>query len=351
VHRDLKPENFMFDREGGSHLRLIDFGFAKYTHGKALKEALGTLSYAAPEVLKGNYGKECDLWSIGVMLFVMLAGTMPFFGASPSETKQAIGRGGFRMKPEVWSNVSADAVDLVRNLLVVSPRKRFTALQALHHPFITRNNKGPQLSHSHVQVVDAFRKFGKSSEFHRAAMLMCAHTLTNDERRNLRDVFLDLDTDDSGTINVEELRSLTVGEQHMSEAEFREIFHAMDFNNDGEIHYVDFLAAISCLSINFDDQHLQDAFNRFDRDQDGYISKKELKQVLGQSGGMALKMIEEADRDGDGRISFQEFALLVRAAPHANTEAGNNEEDDDCEEWDEDEEEDPGGKCQECSIQ
>ena len=139
---------------------------------------------------------------------------------------------------------------------------------------------------------------------------MCAHTLSNSDRQNIREVFLELDRDASGTLTLEELREIMVGEQHMSEAEFRRVFDAMDFNGDGEIRYSDFLAAFCMLSIKLDEQHLRDAFDRFDIDRTGYISKKNLKDVLGGQGLVVVLCPEctHSTAKHSKEVSRQEFA-------------------------------------------
>merc|ERR1719433_1595447 len=110
VHRDLKLENFLYDKKGGDHLKLIDFGFSKvWDPNVKMHLSCGTLSYVAPEVLEKNYGSQCDLWSLGVICYILLSGQMPFAGSESVQT-QNIKEGKYQMRPDKWSKVPKEAV-------------------------------------------------------------------------------------------------------------------------------------------------------------------------------------------------------------------------------------------------
>eukprot|EP00401_Gymnodinium_catenatum_P009775 CAMPEP_0117556844 /NCGR_PEP_ID=MMETSP0784-20121206/52019_1 /TAXON_ID=39447 /ORGANISM="" /LENGTH=287 /DNA_ID=CAMNT_0005354133 /DNA_START=120 /DNA_END=979 /DNA_ORIENTATION=- len=139
VHRDLKLENFLYtSRSPGSPLKLIDFGFAKLWDPSTLMMATcGSIAYVSPDVLRGHgYTSKCDLWSLGVIVFMLLAGYPPFHGSD------ALMRG-FILHGKVdwshkrrWKHVSANAIDFVRSLLTWDPSKRLDAQQALRHRWI-----------------------------------------------------------------------------------------------------------------------------------------------------------------------------------------------------------------------
>ncbi|KAI9030324.1 kinase-like domain-containing protein [Hyaloraphidium curvatum] len=145
VHRDLKPENILFatiDNDGPEELsnavRISDFGFAKHMPPETLlRTQLGSLAYAAPELLRGRpYDAKVDLWSTGVITFVLLSGTFPFSHPKESGMFDAITNGRFSMVGENWVGVSEEAKDFVRRLLVQDPTKRPTAEEALRHPWL-----------------------------------------------------------------------------------------------------------------------------------------------------------------------------------------------------------------------
>jgi len=140
VHRDLKPENILFTKDG--ILKITDFGLA---HFVKLPPALhvmhtccGTPHYVAPEVLSSNeYSHQIDLWSLGVILYIMLSGYQPFNSHSIHAMYGMIIRGQYKFPSPQWDGISAEAIDLVKRLMCVDIKKRYTVQQVLAHPWIT----------------------------------------------------------------------------------------------------------------------------------------------------------------------------------------------------------------------
>lgn len=324
VHRDLKLENFLYDQKNSSHLKLIDFGFSKvWEPNVKMHVSCGTLSYVAPEVLDKNYTAQCDLWSLGVIVFILLAGYMPFSGSEAVQTRN-ISEGKYKMKPERWKNVSEEATGFVKALLQTDPKKRLTCQQALDHPWIT--NRHQYKGEVSPEIVDALRQFGHATKFKRVCLEMMAWSLSNDERSKVRDYFVMMDKSQQGTITLTELREVMVNKFHIADGEVSEIFHALDTNHDEEIHYSDFLAAMVSTRIAVHDDLLKQAFKKFDVDNSGYITVENLKEVLGEhhEGSEIEGLLAEADFTHDGRISYQEFVAYIKDQPldsHANSAA------------------------------
>lgn len=129
MHRDLKPENVLLETTACfDNIKVIDFGTAlAIEKDKKYKETIGTPYYIAPEVLNGNYGKECDLWSLGVIAYIIMSGIPPFNGGTDPEIMKAIKAGKFSFEHKVWKGVSSDAKDFITKLLTYDPKKRPTA--------------------------------------------------------------------------------------------------------------------------------------------------------------------------------------------------------------------------------
>jgi serine/threonine protein kinase len=144
VHRDLKPENLLLS-EHSSHaeIKISDFGLSKiFNEVEVMKTACGTPGYVAPEVLRRQgYGPEVDLWSLGVITYILLCGYPPFFDQKNAELFKKIMAGKYQFDHPWWDNISEAGKDFVRRLLVVDIKKRFTAEEALRHPFIVMNKK------------------------------------------------------------------------------------------------------------------------------------------------------------------------------------------------------------------
>lgn len=142
VHRDLKPENLIYDKPGPEgELKITDFGLAKYrSANQRMQTACGTPGYVAPEVLMSSssvkYGPEVDLWSLGVIVYILLCGFPPFYHDNTSELYKQIKKGKFDFPEAYWGEISAAAKDLIKGLLTVDPRKRLTPAQVLQHPWV-----------------------------------------------------------------------------------------------------------------------------------------------------------------------------------------------------------------------
>lgn len=140
VHRDLKPENLLLDKESTNpKITIIDFGTSGVIEvNKKMSQKFGTPYYIAPEVLKKNYDQKCDLWSCGVILYILLCGYPPFNGGNDKQIIQAVLAGKYLLDEPEWETVSAEAKDLVKHLLMYEPEKRISAKDALAHPWLKK---------------------------------------------------------------------------------------------------------------------------------------------------------------------------------------------------------------------
>ena len=148
VHRDLKPENLLLDRSGDqTRVTIIDFGTAgSFTPGEKMNQKYGTPYYIAPEVLKKSYDHKCDLWSCGVILYILLCGYPPFNGQTDKKIIEAVLAGEYTLDEPEWHSVSEEAKNLVSCLLQVDPNNRISALDALNHPWIVAKSNIDRVS-------------------------------------------------------------------------------------------------------------------------------------------------------------------------------------------------------------
>jgi len=205
VHRDLKPENFLFESErDDADIKIIDFGLSRHeTQFGVMNTRVGTPYYVAPEVLKKEYTKSCDIWSIGVICYILLCGYPPFYGDSDRQIFDSVRSGYFDFPSPEWDNISDNAKDFVCYLLQKDPSQRPTADQALDHNWI-KSQYSSTVQHG-SQRCGKFRKFMGLKKLKKAALGYIATNLTQTEIGNLGDIFKKIDKKGDGTMTVREL--------------------------------------------------------------------------------------------------------------------------------------------------
>jgi calcium-dependent protein kinase len=143
VHRDIKPENILFEsQDEDSPIKIIDFGLARKHYEELeppMSTIVGTPYYIAPDVLQKSYDKSCDLWSVGVIAYILFVGYPPFNGNDNKEVYDAVRRGTYCFPQEDWQHVSISAQNFIVSLLQRDPSQRMTAEQALRHPWLLKN--------------------------------------------------------------------------------------------------------------------------------------------------------------------------------------------------------------------
>ncbi|PAN27930.1 hypothetical protein PAHAL_5G119100 [Panicum hallii] len=325
IHRDLKPENFLLlSKDENAPLKATDFGLSVFfKQGEVFKDIVGSAYYIAPEVLKRNYGPEADIWSIGVILYILLCGVPPFWAESEHGIFNSILRGQVDFSSDPWPRISPGAKDLVKKMLTSDPKKRISAYDVLNHPWIKEDGEAPDTPLDNA-VMNRLKQFRAMNQFKKAALRVIAGCLSEEEIRGLKEMFKSMDADNSGTITVDELRrGLAKQGTKLSEAEVEQLMEAADADGNGTIDYEEFITATMHMNRMDREEHLYTAFQYFDKDGSGCISKEELEQALKEKGlldGRDIKeIISEVDADNDGRIDYSEFvAMMKKGNPEQN---------------------------------
>lgn len=323
-HRDLKPENFLFvtkDPIDKCILKVIDFGLAcTYETGQVLSTKAGTPYYVAPQVLAGKYDQLSDLWSLGVIMYVLLCGYPPFHGDTDADVLAKVRLGNFSFAAADWKNISEDAKNLIRMLLKMNPKDRHTAEQALNHVWV--KNKAPKAENVNLNssgLVANLRGFRSQNKLKKAALHVIASQLGESQIKALRDTFMALDNNGDGLLTVNELKEgLAKAGLKEIPADLQQIMEEVDSDGSGVIDYTEFLAATLDKKVYMSEDVCWQAFRIFDRDGDGKISQDEIKEVLKDSdvqNAAAKDMAEllaDIDKNGDGEIDFEEFMQMMR---------------------------------------
>ncbi|XP_028548644.1 calcium-dependent protein kinase 3-like [Dendrobium catenatum] len=271
----------------------------------------------APEVLKRNYGPEIDIWSAGVILYILLCGVPPFWAETEQGVAQAILCGTIDFKREPWPNVSENAKDLVRCMLEPDPKSRLTAKQVLEHPWLQNAKKAPNVSLGDV-VKSRLKQFSRMNRFKRKALRVIADHLSTEEVEDMKEKFKMMDTDNDGIVSYEELKNgLSKFGSLLEESEVQMLIEAVDTNGKGKLDYGEFVAVSLHLQKMANDEHLRRAFSFFDMDGNGFIEPEELREALAEDGSkestdVANDILQEVDTDKDGRISYDEFVAMMK---------------------------------------
>uniref|UniRef100_A0A5B6Z891 non-specific serine/threonine protein kinase n=1 Tax=Davidia involucrata TaxID=16924 RepID=A0A5B6Z891_DAVIN len=187
VHRDLKPENILLATKAtSSPIKLADFGLATYIKpGQSLHGTVGSPFYIAPEVLAGGYNQAADVWSVGVILYILLSGMPPFWGNTKSRIFDAVRAADLRFPSDPWDHISESAKDLIRGMLRTDPSQRLTAQQVLDHswmrvlelvseePYIFENQNCLELDFSRGSFSTSFMVRNQDISFGSGSPLIC----------------------------------------------------------------------------------------------------------------------------------------------------------------------------------
>eukprot|EP01068_Selenidium_serpulae_P017666 Selendium_serpulae@DN6395_c1_g1_i6.p1 len=213
MHRDLKPENLLYaDASPLSALKVIDWGFAaRCPNNHKFSSVVGTPYYVAPEVLFGNYDKNCDIWSAGVVLYILLCGYPPFHGKDNQEILRKVKMGEYTFDPRHWKRVSEKAKALIRQMLMYDPRRRISAASAQQHEWIlhytqpvpsVENTLSSKLGSDLMEKFKAFQRFNKMKKL---AITCVAYQLSESEIGRLHEIFHALDKNGDGVLTASEI--------------------------------------------------------------------------------------------------------------------------------------------------
>ena len=303
-------------------IKIIDFGTSLvYDPSKTLDEKLGTPYYIAPEVLNKNYDNKCDIWSCGVITYIILSGMPPFNGQSDQDIMKKVRQGAFNFDDNVWKNISDAAKNFISQLLTYNKDERPSAAEMLKHQWLNDNASLAVDETMALSVLDNMKVFRADATLKQATYAFIAsQLLSKGEKDNLAKVFKAFDKNGDGKLSIQEVKEgyLEHYGKVMSDEEVEEMFNAVDTDKSGFIDYSEFVvAAMNERQLTSTDK-LQAAFKMFDKDGSGIISADEIREVLqfGGSDPMSAQAIEavikQVDENGDGEISFEEFVAMMK---------------------------------------
>ncbi|KAI3442368.1 uncharacterized protein J3R85_001101 [Psidium guajava] len=317
MHRDLKPENFLLvNKDDDFSLKAIDFGLSVFFKpGQIFTDVVGSPYYVAPEVLLKHYGPAADVWTAGVILYILLSGVPPFWAETQQGIFDAVLKGHIDFDSDPWPLISDSAKDLIRKMLCCRPSNRLTAHEVLCHPWICENGVAPDRALDPA-VLSRLKHFSAMNKLKKMALRVIAESLSEEEIAGLKEMFKAMDTDNSGAITFDELKAgLRRYGSTMKDTEIRDLMDAADVDNSGTIDYGEFIAATIHLNKFEREEHLIAAFQYFDKDGSGYITVDELQHACAEhniTDVLIEDIIREVDQDNDGRIDYGEFVAMMQ---------------------------------------
>ena len=314
IHRDIKPENILFaSKKDYSTLKLIDFGLSAYMDKS--KSIVGTPYYMAPEMTEGHSYPQSDIWSLGVIVYLSLTGKYPFEAKENENLFQIIKKQEINLEPLNESDCSDEAKDFIIKCLTKDYHKRMTTSECLNHAWITKFciKKNSNLINS--DTVDTLLDFAKKNALQKEIYYFIAKISTEKDLEKLKNFFMQLDVDNSGTLTIDEIekafKEIDIG---ITEDELKQIWEGLDFHQDGQINYSEFLAAM-VSSFNFQkEEKLWSVFNLFKENSGNknYITYDSLNNAA-----KALNLnineneIKKCFEKDDEEIDFETFKKLI----------------------------------------
>lgn len=334
VHRDLKPENLLLEHKGKDALiKIVDFGLsAHFETSSKMRERLGTAYYIAPEVLRKKYDEKCDVWSSGVILYILLCGYPPFGGQTDHEILRRVEKAKFTFDPPEWTKVSDDAKALITQMLTDDPAQRISAAEALNHTWIVTKQKAAKVETSALDgALGNMKKFQGTQKLAQATLLFMASKLaTVEETKELTKIFRNLDKNGDGQLDRRELiegykqlmelkgesaETADTTDQQVVETEVDKILSSVDFDSNGFINYSEFLSVNIKKNLKLSRERLWQTFQKFDLDGSGKISNSEMAEVFGMTAvddATWQEILRETDKNNDGEVDFDEFVSMMQ---------------------------------------
>ena len=239
-HRDLKPENLLLSTKlDDSPIKVIDFGLSNIFKDKSGNETLmsskvGTAYYVSPEVLAGLYNEKCDIWSSGIILYILLCGDPPFNGQNDNIIYKKIKLKKFEYTNPIWKNISDQAKNLINSMLS-EPELRPTAEEVLQHPWV--KELAPHSLEAYLELNSvSLKQYCNATKLKKAVMTFICSRMKDEEVASLKEMFFSMDSNGDGHLSFEEVKEgmTKIG---FDSTQINELFSKIDTDKSGMIDY------------------------------------------------------------------------------------------------------------------
>ena len=328
MHRDLKPENILIYKHNKEKdyydVKICDFGTSQiFKRGEWQSQPCGSVYYVAPEVINKKYNSKCDLWSVGVIMFMLLSNKAPFGGKNDRDILRNVIGGSYNKG--FLANCSETTLDLISKLLNKDYKTRINADQAMNHEFFTQFNIKELVNDIKDEgiikkLINNLKNYKCESILQETALAYLVHNYPDlEEVENACKLFNKIDINGDGKITSAILyKGICQYCEGNPEKEILEIFDKLDRDHNNYIGYEEFIRAAVDKSIFLDETVLKFAFKYFDTNNSGEITYESIKSIFKEHIKSASideslkKIMDEVDKNKDGRINYDDFCELMK---------------------------------------
>lgn len=329
-HKDIRPENFLYQTTlEDAPLKLIDTGFSKiFGELKGVGKRLGAdsdkgknnynpaaktynIMFVPPELLQGAYDEKSDVWSIGVMLYMMITGISPIKGETQAEMFKIISRKKVSYHDPIWKTVSDELKDLLKHMLC-DITTRYTAQQVLDHDWVKNNAANGSAESIQNFDIESFKKLSSNYMLKKNMISILSSKLKEEEIVAIKSLFDSVKGED-GMITIDQLKE-SFNKMELNQVSAETLFKSMDQDGDGKIDFNEFITAAVEQFSYFREEELLETFKMIDLDGSGKLSKQEIKMALKKdnvSEERVDKLVKEFDLNSDGEIDYNEFLQMM----------------------------------------
>ncbi|EDO06714.1 calcium-dependent protein kinase family protein [Babesia bovis T2Bo] len=310
-HRDLKLENWVFaTQDMGALLKMIDFGFSRlYEDGVPMAGTHGTVYYVDPEVIDGSYSEKCDVWSTGVIVYMLLSGSPPFNGEGDKEILWKIKKGQLRFEGVRWVKITDEAKDFITYLLNRDSSKRASAIEALKHPWLNEELQRFDDTVLTKEIVDHIIEFSNKPAFYRALLALCVMETDRKIHPNAYRLFFAINKSLSGTISLEEFAEAVRRFRTIDDEDIDRIFDTIAFRGTPTMHYTEFVTSVYGYYSDIDLQAVTRIYHKMESLGNGRFDVTALRACMGKEfNSVPIEtMIAEVDINNNGVIELAEL--------------------------------------------
>jgi len=329
AHRDIKPENFMIGRVGGCHLKLIDLGLGASFAYSGFDNVVGTPGFMAPEVYQGNYDEKCDIWAIGVILYLLMTKVTPFGSYDIEEIRTNTMFGDYNVDLAKDAGYSPEMIDLLDKLLEYSHHDRISALDTLKHSFFAQKRdeiKQEGMALVTKDLLQNIKSYSVTNTFQKEMIGLMVQAFNNEkEFRRINSIFMVIDDDFSGTIGASELKRMydRVGVP-LEESDIEHVLETMHHKDQPVITLSGLQGCLMFNDLFYNEKKIRILFEYLDCDRSQFIDTNDIKNCFRRFGrelsdDKCNKLIQEVDvLDVDNKISYQEFKSAFFSRPKNN---------------------------------